>query len=115
MHRLLRLAALLGIVGACRRPELVAGVSDSAFVRAMSDLRRLPPAPALDPQARNRARDSILRANGLTAAQLEAATLALAEDPVRASAIFRAIESRAAAPHPDRVIPRDAKKDSVIK
>jgi hypothetical protein len=90
-------------------------VTDSAFVRAMSDLRRLPATPAMDQLSRNRARDSILRMNGLTAAQLEAAAIALAEDPVRASAIFRAIESRATAPVPQRPTFRDGKKDSVTK
>ena len=61
------------LLAGCQRPETIAGVSDSAFVRAMAELRRLPTTPAIGQAARDRARDSILRLHGITAAQLEAA------------------------------------------
>jgi hypothetical protein len=108
------LAALVACAG-CSRAELIAGVSDSTYVRAMSALRRLPAAPTMGQAARDRVRDSILRGYGMNAEQLEAATLSLADDPVRAAAIFRAIESRTPDPVADPPIRRGAKKDSVTR
>jgi hypothetical protein len=81
---------------ACQRPELVAGVNDSTFVRVMAALRRLPIGASIDTVARARLRDSILRANGLTVAQLESAAASLSDNPTRASDVWKAIERRAA-------------------
>lgn len=114
MRIIVPLAALLACAG-CNRAELIAGVNDSTYVRAMAALRRLPAGPTMGQAARDRVRDSILRGYGMNAEQLEAATLSLADDPVRAAAIFRAIESRTAEPLADPPIRRGPKKDSVTK
>jgi hypothetical protein len=91
--------ALIGFTATgCRGGELATGVSDSTYVRVMAGLRRLPVGPVIDTQARNRARDSILRAHGITATQLESAAVALSDDPVRASELWRAIERRVTPP-----------------
>ncbi|MBV6521430.1 MAG: hypothetical protein MNPFHGCM_01568 [Gemmatimonadaceae bacterium] len=74
------------------------GISDSAFVAAMAGLRRLPVHSMIDSASRMAARDSILRANGLTAAQLEAAAAALASDPGRAAAIWDAVTRKENSP-----------------
>ncbi|HKG92842.1 MAG TPA: hypothetical protein VKA84_13150 [Gemmatimonadaceae bacterium] len=79
---------------ACRRGEIVSGVSDSAFIRAMVDLRRIQNNPSLDSTRRKMARDSVLQGRGLTPAELERAARALADDPERAGNIWREIEGR---------------------
>ena len=92
------LAASLGVpLGACRDGALAAGVSDSAYVSAMVGLREVARDTMLpDSAARAAARDSILQGQGLTAEQLEQASRALAADPERAAAVWRAIEQRIA-------------------
>ena len=86
---------------ACRPSPLAPGVSDSAFVRVMAALRRVPSTGPTDSAARQRSRDSILRANRVTAPQIESAAVSLATQPMRASELWRAIERQAAPPrHP---------------
>lgn len=90
-----RTAALLLLVllaGGCRRDRIFTEMSDSTFVRTMVALRRLPVGMIADPTARARQRDSILTANGVTAAQVESTAVRLASDPARAAGIWRAIE-----------------------
>jgi hypothetical protein len=94
MHKGYRAVITAFCVTACGRPELASGVSDSAFVKVMGALRQLPVGGDTDSASRNRRRDSILRANGLSAAQLESAAVSLSADPKRASAVWRAIEQR---------------------
>jgi hypothetical protein len=67
-------------------------MSDSTYVRTMVALRTLP-VGAVDSVSRARQRDSILKVFGVTVAQLESTSVRLAEDPVLAIDIFRAIES----------------------
>jgi hypothetical protein len=87
-------AALLLVVlaGGCRRDRIFTEMSDSTFVRTMVALRTLPVGMIADPAARARQRDSILTANGVTAAQVESTAVRLANDPERAAGIWRAIE-----------------------
>ncbi|HEX8851456.1 MAG TPA: hypothetical protein VF761_18150 [Gemmatimonadaceae bacterium] len=73
------------------------GVSDSAFVATMADLRRLEGTPS-DSMAMSAARRRVLQQRGLTGDQLERAARALAADPERATAVFEAIQRRAIAP-----------------
>ena len=101
---------LVLMAAACRGDQLAPGVSDSAYVRAMAALRALPSAQPSTQQLRDRTRDSILRANGMNAAQFEAATMALADDPVRAAKIFRAIENR-----PVRAVPSPSEPVEIRK
>lgn len=73
------------------------GVSDSAFVATMADLRRIG-AVGSDSAATNTTRRRVLQQRGLTVQQLDRAARALAADPERATAIFEAIQRRAIAP-----------------
>ena len=88
---------VLLLLPACRDP-VFRDMSDSTYVRTMVALRTLPVGQP-DTTLRVRQRDSILKAFGVTAAQIESTTARLSVDPVRALAIFRAIENpRSATP-----------------
>jgi hypothetical protein len=97
-HSLLMVLVFLGLGASCRRSELATGVSDSAFVAVMADLKRVQNAAGLDSAQRGARRDSILQSRGLTPAQLEAAARTLAQNPGRAQTVWQAIERRAAEP-----------------
>lgn len=79
----------------CTRGEIVSGVSDSAYVTAMTELRLVQTNATLDSVGRAAARRTVLQRRGLTAEQLERAAEALAGDPERASRLFATIEDRA--------------------
>ncbi|NUO65374.1 MAG: hypothetical protein HOQ11_12365 [Gemmatimonadaceae bacterium] len=80
------------VVCGCRKGDIVPGVSDSAFVATMAELRRID-APPSD-SAASAARRRVLQQRGLTGDQLERAGRALAADPDRATALFEAIQRR---------------------
>lgn len=94
------LVLLLGLLplSACRSSEIVGGVNDSTFVRAMVALRRLPNGLIGDTVGRARMRDSVLHSLGISAVQLESAATKLAGDPNRAAALLQAIERSSAPP-----------------
>jgi hypothetical protein len=81
--------------GGCRGDTLAEGVTDSTFVAIMADLERIERTPGLDSSARVAARTATLQRRGLKPVHLEAAARALADDPARALAIYRAIDARA--------------------
>ena len=95
MQRLSHLTLILAcaIVG-CARGDIVPGVSDSAFVATMADLRRAQGSTS-DTAALAAARKRILQQRGLTVEQLDRAGRALANDPQRAADLFDAIDKRA--------------------
>ena len=93
MRKAFLLAVSAALLAGCRSGEIVSGVSDSTFTRAMIALRRLPLATSGDTTARAAARDSILRAHGISGAQLESAAVRLADDPDRAASLWRVIEA----------------------
>ena len=66
-------------------------MSDSTYIKTMVALRRLP--LGIDSTFRARQRDSVLRAFGVTAKDLEAVSARLSGDPELAGTIFRAIEN----------------------
>jgi hypothetical protein len=82
---------LLSGVGACRGDPIFREMSDSTYIRTLVALRKLP--LRVDSVSRARQRDSVLRAFGVTAKQLEAIAIRLSDDPARAAAVFRAIEN----------------------
>ena len=92
--------AVAVLAGGCRRAELVDGVTDSAFVATMAELRAISRAGEGDSASRARARQAVLQRRGLTAERLERAARALADDPERATDVWQAIEVRAAAGTP---------------
>ena len=80
--------------GGCRRRvDIVDGVSDSAFIATMVELRRLERGAPVDSAASATARARVLQRQGLTAAQFERAAAALADDPKRAQELFARIDS----------------------
>jgi hypothetical protein len=89
-----RSLALALVLAACGRGTITDGVTDSAFVSTMAELERIERAPGLDSSARVAARTAALQRRGLTPAQVEAAAGALADDPKRALAIWRAIDRK---------------------
>jgi hypothetical protein len=96
------------IAGGCRNgraPGL--GISDTTFVGALSELRRIETDTTLDVTMRDSTRRMILRRHKVTSAQLEHAARVLAESPARASDLWRQIESvpRPATPKPSTPIP----------
>ena len=95
MQRLSHVTLILAcaIVG-CARGDIVPGVSDSAFVAAMAELRRAQGSTA-DTVALAAMRQRILQQRGLTVEQLDRAGRALANDPQRAADLFDAIDKRA--------------------
>lgn len=100
LRRWTYLAIVAATAVACSQEEIVPGVTDSTFVHAMVELRRLPLGGGLDPTARRITRDAILQRYGLDSAKLESAAKALADDPDRAAAIWQAIERAATIPPP---------------
>ena len=84
--------AAIVLTGGCRSDPIFVDMTDSTFIRTMVALRKLP-VGAGDPSIRNGQRDSILRTFGVTAAQVESTAVRLADNPKRASAIWRAIEN----------------------
>ena len=97
-HVLLLVLVSLASAAGCRRPQLATGVSDSAFVAVMADLKRVQDAPGMDSAQRAARRDSILQSRGLTPAQLESAARDLADSPTRAQTVWTAIQQRVAEP-----------------
>lgn len=79
----------------CTPNEIVDGVTESTYVRAMVELRKLPTGAVPDSAARARTRDSVLGSLRITAAQLESAAVTLARDPERAARVWQAIEGAA--------------------
>jgi hypothetical protein len=82
----------MAIGAGCRSDPIFREMSDSTYIRTMIELRTLP-IGTIDSVTRARRADSILRAFGVTAEELEAIAVRLSEDPTRAAAIFRAIEN----------------------
>ncbi|HJR63254.1 MAG TPA: hypothetical protein VJ803_06085 [Gemmatimonadaceae bacterium] len=87
----LTIAALLG----CRMGGDLAGLDESAFIVAMAELRVIATTPDLDSIRRATARDSVLRARGVTAEQLERSARSLAADPEHAMEVWQEIDRRA--------------------
>ena len=81
---------LSGLVG-CRQGGIGGGVTDSTFVATMAALIRINADGTLDSARRTVARDSVLQSRDLSAATLERAARALADDPDRALALWQRI------------------------
>lgn len=79
------------LIGSSCRDPIFQEMSDSTYIKTMVALRRLP--LGIDSAFRARQRDSVLRAYGVTAKDLEAISTRLSEDPELAATIFRAIEN----------------------
>ena len=98
IHGLIVTATLAAPLGACGRGELAAGVTDSAFVTTMAELRHVAREPGLDSARRAAARAAVLQRRGLTPEQLESAARSLTDDPKRATLLWQRIDMKANAP-----------------
>jgi hypothetical protein len=89
-------AALLLGGGACGRGD-AGGMSDAAFVKAMSALEVIARDEGSDSLAKAAARRKVLQEEGLTPEGLERKARALAGDPKRAGELWARIDSLALA------------------
>jgi hypothetical protein len=107
MPRVSRFALLILVtLAACRSRTADLGMSDSAFVLVMSELKVVADAPKLTPAVRAQRRDAVLRKRGVTAAQLEKLTPALTAHPQHARRLWAAIDVKALKLSGDVVIPK---------
>lgn len=79
-------------LGGCERGRSSTGVSDSAFVATMSELRIIQESATLDSAGRDSARRQVLQSRGLTPEALERAARALAANPARAAELAQSID-----------------------
>jgi hypothetical protein len=88
------LVLLLGL-SACRSRTADLGMSDSAFVLVMSELKVVADANLTSETLRGQRRDAVLRKRGVTAAQLEKLGAELNAHPQHAKRLWMEIEARA--------------------
>ena len=81
-------------IGGCRRGAGAPDVTDSTFVAAVAQLRRITFDSTLDSAGKAAARRGVFAKYKATPAELERTARAMARDPDRAVAIWRAIDAR---------------------
>ena len=86
--------ALVMLAG-CKGRTADLGMSDSAFVQVMSELKGVADAPNVAEAVRAQRRDAVMRRRGVTAEQLEALTDELNAHPQHAKLLWSAIEVKA--------------------
>lgn len=90
----LSLTLICALASGCRSsraPRL--GMTDSTFVGALRELRRVQADTSLDVTMKDSSRRMVLRRYQVTSAKLEHAARVLAESPAHASDLWRQIES----------------------
>lgn len=85
------------LVAGCRGRKADLGMSDSAFVRIMADLKVVADAPSITPEVRAQRRDAVLRKSGVSADQLEKLNESLLSHPQQSRQLWSAIELKAQA------------------
>jgi hypothetical protein len=88
------LVCLIGL-SACRSRTADLGMSDSAFVQVMGELKAVADAPNVSGTLRAQRRDAVLRKRAVTAAQLEKTAGELTAHPAHARRLWSAIEVKA--------------------
>jgi hypothetical protein len=88
----LAMALLLGAVPACRSRTADLGMSDSAFVLVMAELKAVADVPNVSNEVRAQRREAVLRKRAVTAAQLEKLTGELTAHPQHARRLWSAVE-----------------------
>ncbi len=86
--------ALLVLAG-CRSRTADLGMSDSAFVQVMGELKAVADVPNVTPELRAQRRDGVLRKRGVTADQLEKLSVTLGAHPQHAKRLWAAIDAKA--------------------
>jgi hypothetical protein len=89
------MALACGALGACRSRTADLGMSDSAFVLVMSELKVVADAPNISNEVRAQRREAVLRKRGVTADQLERLTGELTSHPQHARRLWSAVEVKA--------------------
>ncbi len=90
----LAIISLLSIT-ACRSRTADLGMSDSAFVLVMSELKAVADEPNVTDALRAQRRDAVMRKRAVTAQQLESLAAELSAHPQHARRLWGAIEVRA--------------------
>ncbi len=92
--------ALLSLIAltSCRSRTADLGMSDSAFVLVMSELKVVADAPNITTAVRAQRRDAVLRKRAVTADQLEKLSSELTTHPQHAKRLWSAIEQKANRP-----------------
>lgn len=101
--RIILLLGLAATATSCRK-QAESAAADTTFVHAMIDLRVVASNSALDSAGQARARDSILRRYGTSAADLESTAKVIAKNPDHAVELLRKIDNGARA-IPKPIIP----------
>jgi hypothetical protein len=83
------------VLTGCRSRKADLGMSDSAFVQVMSELKVVADYPNLTPAVRAQRREAVLRKRRVTADQLEKLDATLASHPNHAKLLWAAIEQKA--------------------
>jgi hypothetical protein len=94
MKRSLAICSLTLLLSACppSDPHVDIGMTDTTFVKTMVGLYRVATDSSIDSTARDSARRQVLRLNKVTTEQLDAASKALALEPVRANSLWARID-----------------------
>ena len=82
-------------LSACRSSKAELGMSDSAFVQVMSELKLVADAPNVSAPVRAQRRDAVLRKRGVTAEQIERLGETLTAHPSHARQLWSAIDLKA--------------------
>lgn len=88
------LMLLLSLAG-CRQRNANLGMSDSAFVQVMGELKLVADLPMLSNEVRAQRRDAVLRKYGLSAEKLEKLGGSLTSHPQHARRLWAAIDVKA--------------------
>ncbi len=83
------------VLAGCRSRKADLGMSDSAFVQVMSELKVVADVPNLTPAVRAQRREAVFRKRKVTAEQLEKLDAALAAHPNHAKLLWSLIEQKA--------------------
>ncbi len=95
MSRLRWIPLVLVLIAGCRSRKADLGMSDSAFVQIMGDLKIVADVPDISDAVRAQRREAVLRKYSVTAAQIEKLDATLASHPNHAKLLWSAIETRA--------------------
>lgn len=92
--RRITVVLLLSVAG-CRKANADLGMSDSAFVQVMGELKFVADSPNVSHEVRAQRRDAVLRKRGVSAQQLEQLSGTLTSHPQHAKRLWAAIELKA--------------------
>lgn len=95
LNRRRTFACALLVVAGCRSRTADLGMSDSAFVQVMGELKAVADGPNATTDVRAQRRDAVLRKRGVTADQLENLSATLAAHPQHAKRLWAAIDAKA--------------------